>query len=128
MLFSEKMNTNVFEMSEESFDKKFMDHLLDILKENYRNPDFSVSEFALAAGVSKSMLNNKLNALSGKSTGQFIRDYRLKVAYGEILQNKITHNKNISDIAYDTGFNDPKYFTRCFTREFNITPSKLSDI
>ncbi len=127
-LFSEKMNTNVFEMNEESFDKKFMDQLLEILKVNYRNPGFSVSEFAMAAGVSKSMLNNKLNALSGKSTGQFIRDYRLKIAYNEILQNKVTRNKNISDIAYDAGFNDPKYFTRCFTKQFNITPSKLFDI
>ncbi len=124
-LFSEKMNTNVFEMNEESFDKKFMDQLLRILKENYRNPDFSVEEFAAAAGVSKSTLNNKLNALSGKSTGQFIRDYRLKIAYNEIIQNKTTRNKNISDIAYDVGFNDPKYFTRCFTRQFNVTPSKL---
>lgn len=124
-LFSENMNTNVLELNEESFDKKFMDQLLETLKKNYQDPSFSVSEFAAEVGVSKSMLNNKLNALSGKPTGQFIRDYRLNIAYQEILQNRITRNRNISDIAYDVGFNDPKYFTRCFTKQFNITPSKL---
>ena len=68
-LFSENMNTGVFELNEESFDKKFMDQLLEILKAHYRDPSFSVGKFATKAGVSKSMLNNKLNALSGKSTG-----------------------------------------------------------
>jgi AraC-like DNA-binding protein len=32
---------------------------------------------------------------------------------------------NISEIAYEVGFNDPKYFTRCFTKEFNATPSDM---
>ena len=34
---------------------------------------------------------------------------------------------NISEIAYEVGFNDPKYFTRCFTKHFNVTPSSLSE-
>jgi AraC-like DNA-binding protein len=65
--------------------------------------------------------------LSGKSAGQFIRIYRLNLAYNLILHNKGTNNKTISDIAYAVGFNDPKYFTRCFTQQFNITPSKLME-
>jgi AraC-like DNA-binding protein len=63
--------------------------------------------------------------MSGKSAGEFIRIYRLNLAYNIILQNKKTKNKNIADIAYEVGFNDPKYFTRCFSRQFNVTPSNL---
>jgi AraC-like DNA-binding protein len=31
--------------------------------------------------------------------------------------------RNISEIAYAVGFNDPKYFTRCFTKHFGVNPS-----
>ncbi|HOV36405.1 MAG TPA: response regulator [Dysgonamonadaceae bacterium] len=122
-----EMDTSVLELSEESKDKKFMDKVLEIMKQNYQNPSFDVGDFVKAMNVSKSLLNKKLNALSGKSAGQFIRIYRLNLAYNLILHNKGTNNKTISDIAYEVGFNDPKYFTRCFTQQFNITPSKLME-
>lgn len=120
-----QMDTSVLELSEESKDKKFMENVLEIMKQNYQNSAFDVSDFAAEMNVSKSLLNKKLNAMNGKSAGQFIRVYRLNLAYNLILHNKGTKNKTISDIAYEVGFNDPKYFTRCFTRQFNITPSKL---
>ena len=41
-----------------------------------------------------------------------------------IIRNRLTHNMNISEIAYEVGFNDPKYFTRCFTKHFGTTPSR----
>ena len=120
-----RMDTSALELSEESKDKKFMENVLEIMKQNFQNSAFDVSDFAEAMNVSKSLLNKKLNALSGKSAGQFIRVYRLNLAYNLILHNKGTKNKTISDIAYEVGFNDPKYFTRCFVRQFNITPSEL---
>ena len=124
-LFSDRMSSDVFEMNEESNDKKFMDRVLEILNENYRDPNFTVSKFVSEMGVSKSLLNNKLNALTGHSPGQLIRIYRLNVAFRQLSQNKRTKNKNISDIAYDVGFNDPKYFTRCFSEQFKMTPSEF---
>ncbi len=123
--FIDEMSIETLEISEESNDKKFMDKVLEVMKENYHNSYFEVSDFADTVGVSKSLMNKKLKALSGKSAGEFIRIYRLNLAYNIILQNKKTKNKNIADIAYAVGFNDPKYFTRCFSRQFNITPSKL---
>lgn len=123
--FMDEMSVETLEISEESNDKKFMDQVLGVMNENYQNSSFEVTDFAEAMGVSKSLLNKKLKALSGKSAGEFIRIYRLNLAYNIILQNKKTKNKNIADVAYDVGFNDPKYFTRCFSRQFNITPSNL---
>ena len=123
--FMDHMSVDVLEINEESNDKKFMDRALEVMQQNYQNSYFEVSDFVEAMGVSKSLLNKKLNALTGKAAGEFIRTYRLNLAYNIILHNKETKNKNISDIAYEVGFNDPKYFTRCFSKQFNITPSKL---
>lgn len=125
--FSLSMDVSVLEIDENSGDKKFLDQVMQVVKEHYQDPKFEVVEFIELMGVSKSLLNKKMNSLTGQSAGQFIRNYRLNMARELLLRNKVTHSMNISEIAYEVGFNDPKYFTRCFTKQFNVTPSSLLD-
>lgn len=126
--FASHMNVDALNMEEESSDRKFLNKALDIVKANYSNSNFDVSEFIDAMALSKSMLNKKLQNLTGQSIGQFIRNYRLNTARELIEKNRSTRNMNISEIAYEVGFNDPKYFTRCFTKRFNVPPSSLLDL
>lgn len=127
--FQKRFQTNMvvddLHIKEDSSDKKFIDKAIAIIKENYKNSYFEVSDFVEAMGVSKSLLSKKMQMLTGQSASQFIRSYRLNLAREMIMRNRITHNMNISEIAYEVGFNDPKYFTRCFTKQFSITPSTL---
>jgi len=123
--FSFKMDIDILNVEEDSCDKKFLDKAMNLVKENFKNSYFEVSDFIESMGVSKSILNKKMQNLTGQSAGQFIRNYRLNIARELILKNRTTRNMNISEIAYEVGFNDPKYFTRCFTKHFIITPSSL---
>lgn len=123
--FTLDMDVNVLNMEEESGDKKFLNQVMEVIKENYKNSYFEVSDFSEAVGVSKSLLNKKMQSLIGQSAGQFIRNYRLNIARELILKNRETKNMNIAEVAYEVGFNDPKYFTRCFTKQFNVTPSAI---
>lgn len=123
--FTLDMDVDVLNMEEESGDKKFLNQVMEVIKENYKNSYFEVSDFCEAVGVSKSLMNKKLQSLIGQSAGQFIRNYRLNIARELILKNRETKNMNIAEVAYEVGFNDPKYFTRCFTKQFNVTPSGL---
>lgn len=125
--FKNDMVAESLNISEDSSDKKFIDKALKIVKENYKNSYFEVADFVEAMGMSKTLLNKKMQNLIHQNTSQFIRNYRLKVARELIIKNRITKNMNISEIAYEVGFNDPKYFTRCFTKHFNTTPSSLFD-
>lgn len=121
--FAEKMDTSVLNFTNESQDKKFLDKALDVIRENYTNPDFDVTEFIDAMAISRSLLHKKLTSLAGQSASRFIRTYRLNMAREMIIKNRVSHSLNISEIAYQVGFNDPKYFTRCFTKQFGIQPS-----
>lgn len=58
--------------------------------------------------------------MTGLTTTDFIKNIRLKKSC-DILRKGIS---NIAEVAYAVGFNDPKYFTKCFKREFGITPSE----
>ena len=123
--FMSNWDASALPVEEESHDRKFINKALEIVKANYKNSYYESVDFIESMGVSKSLLNKKMQMLIGQSVGQFIRNYRLNIAYKLIEKNRVTHNMNISEIAYEVGFNDPKYFTRCFTKRFNVTPSSL---
>ena len=102
----------------------FSTKLLETIQKKYKDPDLDVASLADAMGMSRSLLNEKIQGALGLSIAQFIRTYRLNVAK-EMICNGTNKDMNISEIAYEVGFNDPKYFTRCFTKEFGDTPSDL---
>ncbi|MDE5883079.1 MAG: response regulator [Muribaculaceae bacterium] len=123
--FIDDMKVEHLEIEEESRDKKFVDRVMEVLRDNYSNSYFEVGEFAEALGVSRSLLNKKTQSLMGQSPGQLMRTYRLKLAYELIVKNRTTRNINVTEIAFQVGFNDPKYFTRCFTKQYGATPSSI---
>ena len=105
-------------------DTDFSSKLLETIQRMYKDPDLDVQALTDAMGMSRSLLNDKIQKDFGQSIAQFIRTYRLNVAK-EMICNGTNKDMNISEIAYEVGFNDPKYFTRCFTKEFGATPSDL---
>lgn len=104
--------------------RPFMELVMEIMEKNYMDSEFGVQEFCEALGMSRSVASRHLNAEAGLPVGQFIRNYRLNMAK-EMLSSK-TGNRNITEVAYAVGFNDPKYFTRCFTKMFGVSPSSWS--
>jgi AraC-like DNA-binding protein len=61
-------------------------------------------------------------ATTGKAPNAFIHDYRLDKAL-KLLEKK---TENISEVAFETGFNSPAYFSKCFSDKFGILPSKYA--
>jgi signal transduction histidine kinase/DNA-binding response OmpR family regulator len=105
--------------SEESI--KFLNKILTVLGKNYRNENFRIEDLYRHLGISRVQLHRKLTALTGQPTSNFIRSFRLHKARKLLLET----DKNISEIAYETGFADPNYFTRVFMQENGITPTEL---
>jgi AraC-like DNA-binding protein len=101
--------------------KGFMERATDILEHHYMDYQFDLTAFADAMGMSKSLLSKRIKQETGVGPNQFIRNYRLSIARDLILENYA--NRNITEIAYKVGFNDPKYFTRCFTHLYGTSPS-----
>ncbi len=84
------------------------------------NSNFGSGDLAKKLLISESQLYRKIKAITENSTAVFIRSIRLKLAK-ELLS---TTNKTISEIAYETGFNDPSWFSRAFKDEFGFSPSE----
>lgn len=108
------------EISIESADEEFLNNCIQIIEKNMSNSDFNVGTFVTEIGMSRSLLHKKLKALTDQSTTEFIRAIRLKRAVQLMRQQAGT----ISEICYDVGFNDPKYFRTCFSKLYGMTPSE----
>ena len=102
-----------------SMDEKLINHAVKYVEDNIARSDLSVEELSKELGMSRVHLYKKLLAITGKTPIEFIRIIRLKRA-AQLLRGS---QQNISEIAYQVGFNNPKYFSRYFKEEFGILPS-----
>ena len=119
---SENLNTFIDESQVYALtplDEKFLDLLMDFTENTWRNTDLKVEDFSQPLGYSKSQLYRKMIFLFGKSPNAFIKEYRLNKAL-ELLTRR---TENISEIAYETGFNSPSYFSKCFQKRYDLVPS-----
>nr|WP_242457821.1 hybrid sensor histidine kinase/response regulator transcription factor [Pedobacter sp. BS3] len=101
-------------------DEIFLEKAINMVEQNITNPDFNAGMFIDQMNMSRTVVYTKLKALTGQNLSTFIRTIRLKKAGLMITQT----NMNVSQIAYEVGFNDLKYFRECFKEFFKVTPSE----
>ena len=121
-MFSTSMSCEALNMDANSKDNTFMTSAIQLMKEHYADSDYNLERFIRDIGYSKTLVNQKLQSLTGQSIGQFMKNYRLNVAKETLM--KACCDISVSDIAYAVGFNDPKYFTKCFKELFGALPSE----
>lgn len=105
-------------------DKLFLTELAATVKDHYADSEFSVAQLESLMHMGSTSLYKKITTLTGLTTSQYIRRYRLQTAH-QLLQNQGDKIHSVADVAYATGFNDPKYFTRCFVKEYGVQPKTL---
>ena len=104
---------------EKSQDEIFLENLVANINLRIEDADFKIDELAIPLNMSYSSMYRKCQFLTGKSLVDFVRLLRLKKAAILITKQGYT----VSEAAFMSGFNDPKYFSKCFKKEFNKTPA-----
>ena len=111
------------ELEYSSNDTQFLQDMADCIHTHLAEEGFDLEQLSGHLNVSKSTLHRKVKAMTGLTPLEFIRNIRLKYAC-EMLSRR---DRNISEIAYATGFSSPKYFTKCFKEEFGLTPREYQE-
>ena len=94
--------------------------LVSYIEEHLSDSDISVGDMAEAVATSRSGLQRKIKQAMGITPLDFLREARIKHAC-HLLQ---TTDKTVAEVAYASGFTDPKYFSRCFKQSTGMTPSE----
>ncbi len=105
---------------EESPNELFIKQVIGLIEKHIQDNSLSVEFLAEECSMSRATFYRKMESLLGEPPSVFIRSYRLKKA-AKLLK---AGNYYISEIAYQTGFNNPKYFAKCFQKEFGCTPKE----
>jgi signal transduction histidine kinase/ligand-binding sensor domain-containing protein/DNA-binding response OmpR family regulator len=101
-------------------DETFLMQLLQVTEMNLANSEFDVTGLVDAMHMSHTTILRKVKALTGVSLVEFIKNHRIKKAALILQKEKLS----ISEVSYMVGFTDPKYFTKCFVKEFGMTPTE----
>lgn len=105
-------------------DQAFITRATEVVMQHLADGDYNRESFAKDMVMSESTLYNKVKATTGQTVIAFITSIRLKEAQRIIQSNP---NILISDVATQVGFNTPKYFSKCFKKEFGIFPKEYAE-
>lgn len=101
-------------------ERKFLLEFEALIEKNIKDSTLSVEKLSQELGMSRVQLFRKISALTNKNVVDYIAEYKIQKA--KTLLND--HSKNITEIAYELGFNNPSYFTTFFKQKTNQTPSE----
>jgi AraC-like DNA-binding protein len=100
-------------------DEMLVESLFDMLEDKWQDASFDVKAFCQSMSMSKSQLYRKTVALWGLPPNSILKEFRLDKAR-DLLKR---HSNNISQTTFDSGFNSPSYFTKCFKKKFGLLPA-----
>ena len=108
------------ELAYSSRETRFLEDMAGWVRVHLSEEGFGVEQLAEGLHMSKATLHRKVKSMTGLTPLEFIRNIKLKYACAMLSRP----GASVSAVAYDTGFSDPKYFTKCFKEEFGMTPTE----
>ncbi len=103
----------------ESAEDQFIQQVVDLMEEHMSSSWLSVEFLASELSMSRATFYRRMEEIMQDSPSNFIKQFRLKRAVQLLQQRRF----NISEVSYQTGFKNPRYFSKCFQREFGMSPS-----
>ena len=122
----ENNNINEWEPSQPQvtpYDEQFMQQVMSFMEEQMDNTDITIDDFANKLMLSRTVFYRKLKSIVGLTPVDFVCEMRIKRAAQLIERSEYS----FSQIAYMTGFSDPKYFSRRFKKIMGVTPTEYKE-
>jgi len=103
-------------------DKQFLENAMHAVEKHLSNPEFSVQMLTREVGMSLSVFYRRIKSITGQTVVEFIRDVRMKRA----AQLLTTTPLRVSEVAFQVGIEDPRYFRKAFQKIYSVTPSEYA--
>lgn len=122
--YNQKLIVQPHEIAVSSLDERFIQKIIKVVETHLDDTQLSVDMVTTELGMSRTNLHKKLKAITGLATSEFIQDFRLRRA-AQLIDKK---TDNFAQIAFQVGFADQSYFTKCFKKKFGKTPSEYANL
>ncbi len=101
-------------------DEEFLSKINDIIQANFNNPEFSMEDVIANMGMSRTSFYRKIKGMLDLNPNEYIKIERLKRA-AQFFEEGHT---SVSEVCYMVGFSSPGYFTKCFQKQFGVSPKE----
>ena len=108
------------EIELESDNDILMKRIMKVINDNLDNTDLKVEMLSMEIGLSRVQLHRRMKEMTGISTGEFIRNIRLKKAAELLSEKKV----NVSQVAYMVGFGSLTHFSTAFRKFYGVSPTE----
>lgn len=112
------------EVEVESLDDRLIQKAVQLVEKHLENPELTVEFLSRELGMSRVHLYKKLHSLTGKTPVEFIRLIRVQRA-AQLLEKS---QMNVSEVAFQVGYSNPRYFSKHFKEEYGMMPSEYVTI
>ena len=109
--------------SKNSENEAFLKDCLNNIYENLQNEDYTMTTLSEKMNMSRSSLYRKIKEISSLKPVDFIKKAKLNYAAKLLVKG---NGYTINEISWRSGFNDPKYFSKCFMQEYGVNPSQYA--
>ncbi|NJM14185.1 MAG: response regulator [Bacteroidales bacterium] len=120
--YQKTINIQPGEITVTSVDEEFLKKAIKLVDDNISDTGFGVVQLSAEIGMSRSNLFRKLKAITGQKPNDFIRDIRLKRAAFLLVNSHF----NVSEVAYQVGFNELGYFGKAFRKYFGMSATDFA--
>ncbi|SCX99568.1 His Kinase A (phospho-acceptor) domain-containing protein [Nonlabens sp. Hel1_33_55] len=117
--FTKEKDTNNAAIFKNQIDKEFLEELDKNIQNNLGNDEFTVHDLSASMGMSRTSLYMKLKNLVDLSPQDYIINTKLKLAKKLLIESDLS----IKEVAFQSGFSNPKYFSTSFKKFYGMTPS-----
>lgn len=103
-------------------DREFLENAMGVVEQHLDDPAFSVQVLVREVGMSQSVFYRRIKSITGQTVVEFIRDVRMKRAAQLLADTPM----RVSEVAFQVGIEDAKYFRKMFQRLYNVAPSEYA--
>ena len=122
--FSKGVSLHTKSVVTNTTDQLFLKKAIGIVELYIEDTEFDTDRFTREIGMSRAQLYRKIKAISGQSVNEFVKTIRLKKAAELLIDGQTT----VTEVAAKVGFSNLSFFTRSFSKQFNINPSKYAEV
>lgn len=105
-------------------DKRLLEEINEAIEKHMIDSDFNVSMLQDVIGIGGKQLYRKTKAITGRTPVEYIREMRMSRAAELLSQGKFS----VSEVMYTVGFSNSSYFSKCFSKEYGMTPTEYMKV
>lgn len=103
-----------------------LEGVMELMNDNISNRDFDLTQAIASSGYSMGYFRKIFKEMTGQSPVAYFN--ALRISHAKSLFQQYENSWSVKEVAYQSGFDDPLYFSRVFRKSEGVSPRQYVDL